>query len=154
MAGTCRLCCGQAQVSKGFQNRRFTCRLGQISYRRRRWLCLKCGRSELDKVSDWELPSGRYSAEIREATERLSCRLGYGEAVDELAHLWGVAPDKSTAKRWVDRDGAMLEQVTRQNAEQHWAHYARPQAAASPQTAARGCVKTDTVWWKRTECMC
>ncbi|NUN13948.1 MAG: hypothetical protein HUU55_09985 [Myxococcales bacterium] len=125
-AGESHCCCGCEQVSRGFEAKRFICRFGRLSYRRRRWLCLKCGRTELDRGCRWELPAGRYSAEIREATERLSCRLGYGEAVDELMHLWGVGQDKSTAKRWVDRDGAKLEQHAREQAAQHWAHYRQP----------------------------
>src|SRR5206468_7395808 len=71
----------------------------------------------------WGLPVGDYSDDVREATDRLSCRLGFREAVTELHHLWGVAPDASTAKRWIDQDGARAEAAAEADAASHWARY-------------------------------
>jgi hypothetical protein len=40
--------------------------------------------------------------DVREATERLVCRHGYAEGIEQLDKLWGVAPKaSSTAQRWV-----------------------------------------------------
>src|SRR3989442_308267 len=56
-------------------------------------------------------------------TDRLSCRLGFREAVAELLHLWGVAPEASTAKRWIGRDGDRAKAVVKADAEANWKRY-------------------------------
>jgi len=46
-------------------------------------------------MANWPTMCGR-------ATERLVCRLGYAERIEQLDKLWGVAPKaSSTAQRWL-----------------------------------------------------
>jgi len=69
---------------------------------RRRRGCDASGLSELafDKASS--LPDGELADDVREATERLVCRHGYAEGIEQLDKLWGVAfKASSTAQRWV-----------------------------------------------------
>jgi hypothetical protein len=46
----------------------------------------------------WSLPEGEFADDVREATERLVCRLGYAEGIEELDKLWGVAPKASRVR--------------------------------------------------------
>jgi hypothetical protein len=116
--------CGSPQVgSHGFEPRSFTSRVGQVDLSRRRWRCGACKHSWFDFDERWHLPVGDYADDVREATERLSCRMGFREAVEELQHLWGVAPDASTAQRWTIQDGQRAEQAVATDAKQHWEHY-------------------------------
>jgi hypothetical protein len=127
-------------------------RFGQVSVSRRRSGCDDCGYSELAFDKRWALPAGDYADDVREAIERLSCRLGYQEAVQELKALWGVAPDASTAQRWVQQDGDRAKQAVQADADQHWEQYVTEQHAVAEgerQPAARtpgfGVVEMDGV---------
>ncbi len=116
--------CGSRDVgSQGFEPTSFTARAGRMVVSRRRFGCDACRHSWFELDARWDLPEGDYADDVREATERLACRLGYREAVDELRHLWGVAPDSTTAHRWVIRDGQRAEQATTVDAEEHWRRY-------------------------------
>ena len=89
--------CGREAQSKGFEETSFVGRFGRVAVSRRRFACA-CGSSSFLLDGAWSLPAGDYTDDVREATDRLSCRLGFQEAVAELHHLWGIAPDASTAK--------------------------------------------------------
>lgn len=155
--GSCRTCGGEA-TSHGFESTSFTGRLGLITLARRRMECDKCKRSWFPLDEAWGLPEGRYADDVREATERLACRMHFREAVEELEHLWGVAPDPSTAQRWISRDGTRAEQATVADAREHWREHERQaQAVASGEersherTAGFGVVEVDGVMvltWK------
>ena len=122
--------CGHQAESKGFEDTFFIGRFGRIPVSRRRVVC-DCGRSWFAFDEAWGLPAGDYADDVREATDRLACRLGFDEAVAELQHLWGVAPDGSTAKRWVGQDGTRAAQSMRADAEQHWKRYEEQEYAVA-----------------------
>lgn len=119
----CPKCGSQDFCSHGFEPTSFTGRVGHVAFSRRRFDCDGCGHSWFDFDERWQLPAGDYADDVREATERLACRLGFREAVDELKHLWGVAPDATTAQRWVIKDGQRAEQANTADAQQHWKRY-------------------------------
>jgi hypothetical protein len=143
--------CGCEAVSKGFEGTFFIGRFGRVPVSRRRFVC-ECGRSWFPLDVAWSLPAGDYTDDVREATERLACRLGFDEAVAELAHLWGVAPEGSTAKRWVGQDGARAEAAARADADDRWRRYeaevhavARGEQRAAVRTPGFGVVEVDGV---------
>ncbi len=115
--------CGADAESKGFERTSFVTRFGPVGIERRRMECQPCDRSWFPFDEAWSVPTGQYADDVREATERLACRLGFDEAVEELRYLWGVAPDGSTAKRWVTQDGTRAAQAVRADAEAHWNKY-------------------------------
>jgi hypothetical protein len=119
----CPKCDSNDVGSHGFEPTSFTARVGRVAVSRRRFRCDVCKHSWFEFDARWGLPEGDYTDDVREATERLACRLGYREAVDELKYLWGVAPDSTTADRWVIQDGQRAEQATTVDAEQHWKRY-------------------------------
>ncbi len=115
--------CGRQAKSKGFERTTFVARFGRVQADRRRNECV-CGRSWFAFDEAWGLPAGEYADDVRQAAERLAIRLAsFDEAVDELNYLWGVAPDGSTAKRWVARDGARADQAVKADAQAHWKEY-------------------------------
>jgi hypothetical protein len=66
----------------------------------------------------------------------------FDEAVEELRYLWAVAPDGSTAKRWVTEDGTRAAQAAKADAEAHWSKYdqrvhARPAVTCVRPSVAR-----------------
>lgn len=112
--------CGEEAESKGFEKTSFVLRFGKVSVERRRMDCGHCGRSwfELDRA--WSFPDGRYADDVREASDRLSIRLGsFEEAMDELRYLWGIAPDSTTAHRWIHEDSERAKQAVQQEIEKH-----------------------------------
>lgn len=116
--------CGADAESKGFERTSFVTRFGPVALERRRMECQPCGRSWFPFDEAWAVPTGQYADDVREATERLACRLGgFDEAVEELRYLWGVAPDGSTAKRWVTQDGTRAAEAVRADAQAHWNKY-------------------------------
>mgnify|MGYP001600707198 FL=1 len=116
--------CGAEAGSQGFESRSFVGRFGRECLSRRRMDCGACGRRWFAFDEAWGLPEGKYADDVREATDRLACRLGsFADAVEELRHLWGLAPDGSTAKRWVGQDGTRAEQAVRAEAAAHWSRY-------------------------------
>lgn len=115
--------CGGTAGSQGFEDTFFVGRYGRVALSRRRVSCAVCHRSWLPLDQAWGVPSGAYTDDVREATERLSCRLGFDEAVEELQHLWGVSPDGTTAKLWVGQDGRRAEDAAKTEASQHWQQY-------------------------------
>jgi len=116
--------CGGEASSKGFEDTSFVGRFGRVPVSRRRMECDRCGESFFPFDQLWGLPAGEYADDVREATERLSCRLpSFEEAVAELQYLWGIAPDASTAKRWVAQDGARADAVVKADAEARWKKY-------------------------------
>lgn len=128
--------CGRNAESKGFEDRSFVARFGRIPVSRRRFACA-CGSSSFLLDKTWALPAGQYADDVREAMDRLSCRMGFREAVAELDHLWGVAPDASTAKRWIGHDGARAEATAKADAAAHWKGYeAESYAVASGERRA------------------
>lgn len=145
--------CGHESSSKGFEDSSFIGRFGRIGVSRRRMVCDRCEESYFPFDKAWGLPAGEYTDDVREATERLSCRLGsFEEAVAELRNLWGIAPDASTAKRWVAQDGARAESMVKKDAEERWRDYEKPpwaQATGSQHPAKRtpgfGVVEVDGV---------
>jgi len=120
---SCPACSSRNVGSHGFEPTSFIGRVGRVELSRRRLECGTCKHSWFDFDERWRLPAGDYADDVREATERLSCRLGFREAVDELEHLWGVAPDASTAQRWTIQDGQRAEQAVAADAKQHWERY-------------------------------
>src|SRR3989442_2707278 len=143
--------CGRETESKGFEETSFVGRFGRVAVSRRRFTC-ECGSSSFLLDRAWGLPAGDYTDDVREATDRLSCRLGFQEAVAELDHLWGIAPDASTAKRWIDQDGARSEAVAEADAASHWARYeaeayaiARGERRQAERTDGFGVVEVDGV---------
>src|SRR5512136_1623287 len=109
--------CGRLAKSKGFERTTFVARFGRVEADRRRNECA-CGRSWFAFDEAWGLPAGEYADDVREATERLACRMGSSdEAVEELRYLWAVAPDVSTAKRWLSEDGTRAAQAVRADAQ-------------------------------------
>jgi hypothetical protein len=122
--------CGKHAAPKAFETTHFIGRFGEVSVDRRRWVC-ECGRSFFPFDEAWRLPAGEYADDVREAAERLSVRLTFAEAVAELKYLWGVAPDASTAERWVRQDGARATAVVADTAAKSWAHYEAEVLAAS-----------------------
>jgi hypothetical protein len=144
--------CGGMAHSKGFEERSFVSRFGPIQLSRRRLECELCEKSEYPMDAVWRLPAGNYADDVREATERLSCRLTYEEAVAELAYLWGVAPDASTAKRWILQDGDRAEEQAKNDAQLRWKAYeqrafaeARGDARPLQRTPGFGVVEVDGV---------
>jgi hypothetical protein len=125
----CPECGSRGCRSAGFEGTSFTCRVGRIAFSRRRLDCRACGHSWFPFDERWKLPDADYGEDVREATERLAIRMGFREAADELRHLWGVAPDASTAQRWVIEDGQRAEQATVADAQQHWKQYEQRQHA-------------------------
>ena len=116
--------CGGPAASKGFAATSFVGRFGRVPVARRRLKCARCGQSWFPFDAAWGLPAGEYSDDVREATDRLSCRLGsFAEAVEELRYLWGVAPEGSTAKRWVADDGVRADALVQADAEARWRAY-------------------------------
>lgn len=116
--------CGAKAESRGFERTSFVARFGRVGLERRRMECRPCGRSWFPFDEAWVLPTGEYADDVREATERLACRMGsFDEAVEELRYLWAVAPDGSTAKRWVTEDGTRAAQAAQADAEAHWRKY-------------------------------
>lgn len=137
-------CGGQAQ-SKGFERTSFVGRFGRVPVSRRRMEC-DCGESFFPFDQLWGLPAGEYADDIREATERLSCRLpSFEEAVDELKYLWGIAPDASTAKRWIAEDGARADAAVKADAEARWKKCEETEQRAPERTAGFGVVEVDGV---------
>jgi hypothetical protein len=122
--------CGAEAGSKGFEHTFFIGRFGRVPVSRRRMDC-DCGRSWFAFDEAWSIPAGDYSDDVREATERLACRLGFDEAVAELGQLWGVAPDGTTAHRWVGQDGARAAESVHADAEQHWRRYEEQEYAVA-----------------------
>ena len=149
--GTCA--CGGQTHSEGFEPKSFIMRFGRVSVMRRRRECDACGSSELGFDKAWSLPEGEFADDVREATERLVCRLGYAEGIEELDKLWGVAPKaSSTAQRWVVQDGQRAQQVVREDGLQHWNRYIELQhavvqgeQAASEREPGFGVVQADGV---------
>jgi hypothetical protein len=93
--------------------------------------CAHCATSGFPFDTVWGLPTGAYADDVREATDRLACRLGsFEEAVAELQYLWGVAPDASTAQRWVAQDGARADAMVQRDADARWTAYGQPPGAA------------------------
>jgi hypothetical protein len=145
-------CGGEAQ-SKGFEHTSFVGRFGRVGLYRRRMDCDRCAESSFPFDRLWGLPAGEYADDVREVAERLSCRLGsFEEAVTELRSLWGLAPDASTAKRWVAQDGARAEAAVKRDAERSWKAYedtAFAEARGSQRPAERipgfGVVEVDGV---------
>jgi hypothetical protein len=116
--------CGAKAESKGFERTSFVARFGPVGLERRRMECQPCDRSWFPFDEAWAVPTGQYADDVREATERLACRMGsFDEAVEELRYLWAVAPDGSTAKRWVTEDGTRAAQAAGADAEAHWSKY-------------------------------
>lgn len=147
----CPQCAATAQ-SKGFENTWFIARFGRVPVSRRRFACEACGHSWFPIDLAWGLPEGEYADDVREATDRLSCRLGFDEAVAELRHLWGLAPDGSTAQRWIAQDGARAAESVRADAEQRWKQYeeqafaeARGDRRPAKRTEGFGVVEVDGV---------
>ena len=127
-AGRCA--CGGHTHSEGFELKSFVMRFGRVGVMRRRSDCDTCGSSELTLDKVWSLPQGEFADDVREATERLVCRLGYGEGIEELEKLWGVAPKaSSTAQRWVVHDGQRAQQIVGDDGRRHWDHYVEQQHA-------------------------
>jgi hypothetical protein len=94
--------CGGPTHSEGFEPKSFVMRFGRVSMMRRRRGCDASGSSELAFDKAWSLPDGELADDVREATERLVCRLVYAEGIEQLDKLWGVGPKaSSTAQRWV-----------------------------------------------------
>jgi hypothetical protein len=114
--------CGRQADSKGFEDRSFVGRFGRVLVSRRRFTC-ECGSTSFLLDTTWALPAGDYADDVREALDRLSCRMTFREATAELDHLWGVAPDASTAKRWISQDGARAEAAVKADASTHWTRY-------------------------------
>jgi hypothetical protein len=145
--------CGGPTHSEGFESKSFVMRFGRVSVMRRRRECDACGSSELSFDEAWSLPEGEFADDVREATERLVCRLGYAEGIEQLEKLWGVAPKaSSTAQRWVVQDGQRAQQVVREDALQHGNRYveqqhavAQGQQAASEREPGFGVVQADGV---------
>ena len=145
--------CGEPAVSKGFENNSFVGRFGRVSVQRRRMECARCDKSWFPFDAAWGLPAGEYSDDVREATDRLSCRLSsFDEAVAELQYLWGVAPDGSTAKRWVGADGVRADAIVKADAEARWEVYeqgaiaeARGDKRGPERTKGFGVVEVDGV---------
>lgn len=145
--------CGGARSSKGFEGTSFIGRFGRVTLSRRRMECSHCGTSTFPFDQTWGLPAGEYTDDVREAAERLSCRLGsFEEAVAELQYLWGVAPDASTAKRWVAQDGIRAEAMVKADAQARWNEYERKAFAeakgdqrAPERTKGFGVVEVDGV---------
>jgi hypothetical protein len=116
--------CGGTALSKGFEGTSFIGRFGRVALSRRRMSCARCARSTFPFDHAWGLPSGQYTDDVREAAERLSVRLGsFEEAISELQYFWGVAPDASTAKRWVAQDGARAEAMVQADTQREWHEY-------------------------------
>ena len=115
--------------------------------------CARCHTSGFPFDRAWGMPAGEYADDVREATDRLSCRLGsFEEAVAELQYLWSVAPDASTAQRWVVSDGARADAAVQAEADARWRAYeqrafaeARGDQHAAPRTAGFGVVEVDGV---------
>lgn len=130
---TCAACaCGAQAHSQGFEHTFFVTRLGRVDLERRRCTCEVCGRTEMPLDKAWSLPDGVFADDVREATERLVCRLGYAEGIEELERLWGVAPKSiSTAQGWVVQDGQRAQQAVKQDAQQHWDRYVERQQAVA-----------------------
>jgi hypothetical protein len=122
--------CGAEAGSKGFEHTFFIGRFGHVPVSRRRMDC-DCGRSWFAFDEAWAIPAGDYADDVREATDRLSCRLGFDEAVAELRQFWGVAPDATTAHRWVGQDGARAAESVRTDAERHWRRYEEQEYAVA-----------------------
>jgi len=145
--------CGGHATSKGFEATSFVGRFGEVSVWRRRMACTDCGTSGFPFDEAWKLPAGKYADDVREATDRLACRLGgFEEAVAELRYLWSVAPDASTAHRWVGEDGARANAVVQADAEARWRTYAQQAFAEArgdqrppTRTAGFGVVEVDGV---------
>jgi hypothetical protein len=150
--------CGGRAESQGFEAISFIMRFGRVRVGRRRCRCDDCKRTGMPLDEAWSLPEGDYADDVREATERLACRLGYGEAMEQLQALWGIAPAASTAQRWVVEDGQRAQQAVRSDAKQHWAGYEKQQEAigmgdlrALERVAGFGVVELDGVMvltWK------
>lgn len=115
--------CGNPASPQGFESTFFISRFGRVPVSRRRFRCGLCKSSWFPFDQAWGLPAGEYADDVREATERLSCRLGFDEAVEELRRLWGVAPDASTAHRWVGEDGKRADDMVRNDALARWKRY-------------------------------
>lgn len=145
--------CGGEASSQGFESTSFVGRFGRVSVSRRRMTCAYCDTSGFPFDQAWGLPAGAYADDVREATERLSCRLGsFEEAVAELQYLWSVAPDASTAQRWVAQDGARADAVVQAEADTRWKAYetqafaeARGDQRGPTRTAGFGVVEVDGV---------
>lgn len=130
--------CGGEASSKGFEETSFIGRFGRVCVSRRRTVCNRCGESYFPFDTAWRLPAGEYSDDVREATDRLSCRLGsFEEAVAEMRYLWSVAPDASTAKRWVGEDGVRAEALAKTEAVAHWKAYENA-PSVEPQGSQQG----------------
>lgn len=114
--------CGQQAASYGFEKTHYIGRFGNVPVERRRFVCA-CGASWFPFDAAWHLPSGEYSDDVREVTERMSLRGTFEEAVVEVNHFWGVAPDATTAKRWVGQDGPRAAAAVRADAAASWARY-------------------------------
>jgi len=78
--------CGGPTHSEGFEPKSFVMRFGRVNVMRRRCGCDASGSSEL---AAWSLPDGELADDVREGTERLVCRLGYAEGIEQLDKLWG-----------------------------------------------------------------
>jgi len=145
--------CGGMAWSKGFEDTSFIGRFGRVLVSRRRMTCEHCATSTFPFDQAWGLPAGEYTDDVREATERLACRLSsYEEAVLELQHLWCVAPNASTAKRWVAQDGARAEAMVQADAQVRWHEYeqtayaeARCEQPVPPRLEGFGVVEVDGV---------
>ena len=145
--------CGGVLSSQGFEGTSFVGRLGRVPASRRRMDCNRCELSFFPFDRLWGLPAGEYADDVREATERLSCRLpSFEEAVAELQYLWGVAPDASTAKRWIAQDGARSDAAVKADAQARWEEYekkafaeARGEQRAPERMKGFGVVEVDGV---------
>lgn len=121
--------CGQMASSSGFEKTHYIGRFGKVPIERRRFVCA-CGVSGFPFDAAWQLPAGEYSDDVREVTERMALRNTFEEAVIEVNHFWGVAPDATTAKRWVGQDGPRAASAVRADADASWARYAAQGGAA------------------------
>jgi hypothetical protein len=145
--------CGGTATSQGFEETAFVGRFGRVPVSRRRLACARCATSWFPVDHAWGLPAGLYAEDVREATERLAVRLSsFEEAVAELQYLWGVAPEASTAHRWVAQDGARADALVTADAHERWAAYearvfaeARGDQRAPCRTPGFGVVEVDGV---------
>lgn len=145
--------CGAEGASRGFKQTFFVGRFGRVPVSRRQMECPVCDRRWFAFDEAWRLPPGEYADDVREATDRMACRLGsFKEAVEEVRYMWGVEIDPSTAQRWVGEDGARAAEAVRRDSEESWRRYeereyavARGDARPAEREKGFGVVEVDGV---------
>lgn len=111
--------CGEKMVKNGQRQRKLQSKEGQtIHLKRQQWRCLSCGATLFPLDRALGLLRGAYTPQVQEAITRLSSRMTYREAQEELMLLWKVAVSKGSLQNVTMRRGQVADRLVKEKAAQ------------------------------------